>query len=90
MVRKYLNPKIDWDLDTVMLMLDSLQTNVDLADLPTLMEMGRRSRDADVVTMVLTPPRFSLGYGDQGDGRGWVIIPNLAEIRAYANAVMSD
>jgi LCP family protein required for cell wall assembly len=90
MVRKYLNPKIDWDLDTVMLMLDSLQTNVDLADLPTLMEMGRRSRDADVVTMVLTPPRFSLTYGDQGDGRGWVIIPNLAEIRAYANAVMGD
>jgi LCP family protein required for cell wall assembly len=90
MVRKFLNPKIDWDLDQVLPMLDSLKTDVDLADLPTLMEIGRRAREADVKTMVLTPPRFSLGYGDQGDGRGWLIIPNLAEIRAYANAVMGD
>jgi LCP family protein required for cell wall assembly len=90
LVRKYLNPKVDWDLDQVLLMLDSLKTDIDLADMPTLLEMGRRSREADVVTMVLTPPRFSLGYGDQGDGRGWIIIPNLAEVRAYANAVMGD
>jgi polyisoprenyl-teichoic acid--peptidoglycan teichoic acid transferase len=90
MVRKFLNPNIEWDLDGVLPMLDSLKTDVDLADLKTLMEMGRRAREANVVTMVLAPPRFSIGYGDQQDGRGWVILPNLGEIRAYANAVMGD
>jgi polyisoprenyl-teichoic acid--peptidoglycan teichoic acid transferase len=88
LVRKYLNPATKWDLDQVLLMLDSLQTNIDLTGLPTLMEMARRSRNADVVATVLSPPRFSLGYGDFGDGRGWVILPNLAEMRAYAHSVL--
>ena len=88
LVRKYLNPATEWDIDQLLLMLDSLETNVDLSDLPTLMEMARRSRKAEVVTTVLSPPRFALGYGDQGDGRGWVIIPNLAEMRAYAHSLL--
>ncbi|HET6744849.1 MAG TPA: LCP family protein [Candidatus Limnocylindria bacterium] len=88
LVRKYLNPATEWNLDQVLLMLDSLQTNIDFGDLPTLMEMARRSRKAAVVTTVLTPPRFSLGAGDFGDGRGWVIIPNLAEMRAYAHSLL--
>jgi LCP family protein required for cell wall assembly len=90
LVRKYLNPSTDWDLDQILLMLDSLQTNVDLADITTLMEMGRRTKKAEVTTMVLSPPRFALTWGDQHDGRGWVIIPNLAEMRAYAASVMGD
>jgi LCP family protein required for cell wall assembly len=90
MVHKYLNPKVDWDLDKVLLMLDSLETDIDLADLPTLMKIGRLSRDARVLTAVLSPPRFSLGWGDQGDGRGWIIIPNVAEMRAYANEVIGN
>jgi LCP family protein required for cell wall assembly len=90
MVQRYLNPKVEWDLDQILLMLDSLQTDIDLADLPTLMKMGRLARDAHVVTAVLSPPRFALAWGDQFDGRGWVIIPNVAEMRAYANEVMGD
>jgi LCP family protein required for cell wall assembly len=90
MVQKYLNPKVDWDLDQVLLMLDSLKTDIDLADLPTLMKMGRLARDARVMTAVLSPPRFARAWGDQFDGRGWVIIPNVAEMRAYANEVMGD
>jgi LCP family protein required for cell wall assembly len=88
LVRKHLNPATEWDVDQLLLMLDSLQTNVDLSDLPTLIEMARRSRKAEVVATVLSPPRFSLGFGDQGDGRGWVIIPNLAEMRAYAHSLL--
>jgi LCP family protein required for cell wall assembly len=88
LVQKYLNPQIHWNLDKVLLMLDSLKTDIDLADIPTLMKMGRLARDARVVTMVLSPPRFALAWGDQGDGRGWIIIPNVAEMRAYAKAVI--
>jgi LCP family protein required for cell wall assembly len=88
LVRRYLNPTIRWNLEGVLAMLDSLQTDIDLTDLPTLIEMARRSREADVTTMVLSPPRFALGWGDQGDGRGWIIVPNVDEIRAYARSVM--
>lgn len=91
LVRKYLNPATEWDLDQVLLMLDSLQTNIDLADLPTILEMGRRSRKAGVVSTVLEPPRFSLYVGiEPGTARGWVMIPNVTEMRAYARSVMGD
>ena len=90
LVHRYLNPTTDWDLDQILLMLDSLQTNIDLADMTTLMEMGRRTKKAEVTTIVLSPPRFALAWGDQHDGRGWVIFPNLAEMRAYAASVMGD
>ena len=90
LARKYANPDVDLDLPTLLGTLTSLQTDVDLADLPTLLEMVRRARGAEVTRMVLAPPRFALGWGDQGDGRGWVIIPNVAEMRAYAASVMGD
>jgi LCP family protein required for cell wall assembly len=91
LVRKYVNPDTDWELDRLLPLLGSLETNIDLADLPTLMEMGRRSREANVTSMVLQPPRFSLFAGiEPGTARGWVMIPNLAEMRAYARSVMGD
>jgi LCP family protein required for cell wall assembly len=91
MVRKYVNRQADWTIDQLLLMLDSLQTDVDLGNLPTLLEMGRRLRRAEVVSAVLQPPRFSLFAGvEPGTARGWVMIPNLAEMRAYAQDVMGD
>jgi LCP family protein required for cell wall assembly len=91
LVRRYLNPKTDWDLEKVLPMLDSLKTNIDLADLPTLMKMGRLARNAKVVTMVLSPPRFATFSGvEPNSPRGWIMIPNVAEMRAYAKAVMGD
>jgi LCP family protein required for cell wall assembly len=91
LVRKYVNRKADWSLDQLLLMLDSLDTDIDLGDLPTLLEIGRRLRRAEVVNVVLQPPRFSLFAGiEPGTARGWVMIPNLGEMRAYAQAVMGD
>jgi LCP family protein required for cell wall assembly len=91
LARRYLNPEVHWNLDKVLLMLDSLKTDIDLADLPTLMEMGRRSRKADIATMVLSPPRFATFWGEEPNSlRGWIMIPNLAEMRAYTKAVMGD
>ena len=39
---------------------------------------------------VLTPPAFALGWGDQGDGRGWVIIPNVEAMRAEIQTLFAD
>jgi anionic cell wall polymer biosynthesis LytR-Cps2A-Psr (LCP) family protein len=91
LVRKYVNPSVHWNLDNLLLTLDSLRTDIDLADLPTLLEMARRARKAEVVGTVLQPPRFSLYAGiEPNSARGWVMIPNVAEMRAYAQSVMGD
>ena len=68
----------------------SLETDIDLESLPTFVEIARRSEDAEVTMQVLSPPRFALFEGDEGTGRGWVMIPNVDEMRAYAAEVMGD
>ena len=68
----------------------SLETDVSQESLPTFVEIARRSADAAVTRQVLMPPRFALFEGDEGTGRGWVMIPNVDEMRAYAAEVMGD
>jgi hypothetical protein len=36
------------------------------------------------------PPAFALGWGDQQDGRGWVIIPNVEAMRAEVQRLFAD
>ena len=90
LAHKLVDRRTDLDVGTLLPMMDSMVTDIDLADLPTLIEMARRARRADAVMKVLAPPRFSLGWGDQGDGRGWIIIPNVDEMRTYAAKVMGE
>ena len=71
--------------------LGSLETDIRPADIPTLLEIGRRSVDAEVTAIVLQPPRFSLFVGiEPNSSRGYVQIPNLSAIRAYAAAVLAE
>jgi len=71
--------------------LGSLQTDIELRQLPTLVEIGRRSTDAAVTAMVLEPPRFAYFVGiEPGTARGWVMIPNVAEMRALARSLIGD
>jgi LCP family protein required for cell wall assembly len=73
------------------LRLGSLETDVSLTELPTLLEIGRRSAAADVTAVVLEPPRYSLFVGfEPNSTRGWVMIPDVAEIRRYVQAALSD
>jgi LCP family protein required for cell wall assembly len=53
--------------------------------------IGRQSESAQVSAIVLQPPRFSLFVGyEPNSSRGWVMIPNVPEMRAYATSVISD
>ncbi len=71
--------------------LGSLQTDIALDDLPTLLEIGRRSALAQVTAIVLQPPRYSLFVGfEPNTTRGWVMIPDVPEIRRYARAALAD
>jgi LCP family protein required for cell wall assembly len=90
LARKWLNPGLTTIVASVGL-LGSLQTDIGVAELPTLLEIGRRSASAAVTAIVLQPPRFSLFVGYEPNSvRGWVMIPNVAEMRRYARSVLSD
>ena len=90
LARKWLDPGLGAMLQTAKL-LGSLQTDISLREVPTLLEIGRRSASAEVNGIVLEPPRFSLFVGFEPNSlRGWVMIPNVAEIHAYARLVTSD
>jgi LCP family protein required for cell wall assembly len=80
----------DAELDLVELYqsLGSLQTDIPLEKVWTLIELARRSADAVLVGQVLSPPRF--GWAGMVDGRGWIMSPNLAAMRAYVAEVMGD
>jgi hypothetical protein len=61
--------------------LDSLQTDLPLGDLPTLLELAARSADAEVSQVVIQPPLIVF-EGDRGDGRGYILVPDVDAIRA--------
>jgi LCP family protein required for cell wall assembly len=81
LARKYADPTTSVDLPRLLSALSGLETNLPLEDLPTLALLARRAGRADSIGEVLMPPRFALGWGDQHDGRGWVIIPNVQAMR---------
>jgi LCP family protein required for cell wall assembly len=90
LARKWLAPELGALIGSVRL-LDSLQTDIDLDEVTTLLEIGRQSASAEVTAIVLKPPRFSLFVGfEPNSSRGWVMIPDVPEIRAYARSVITD
>ncbi len=89
LARKWLGPGLGTLIGTVRL-LNSLQTDIGLDEITTLLEIGRRSASAEVTAIVLKPPRFSLFVGFEDSPRGWVMIPDVAEIRAYARSALTD
>jgi LCP family protein required for cell wall assembly len=68
--------------------LPGLATDIPAADMPMLLDLARRTAGAQIVGKVLAPPEFTLFTGMAG-ARGWVSIPNLDAIRAYAASVFS-
>ncbi len=83
LVSRLVDPKTDVDVASLLDGLSSLKTDLPLDELPTLIEIGRRAQSADVSRQVLGPPRFVSFEGDRGDGRGYLVEPNIEAIRAY-------
>lgn len=73
----------DIDLAGLLDGLDGLETDLPLDKLPTLVEIARRADDAQVTREVIQPPEFITFEGDAGDGRGYVLVPDVDAIRAY-------
>jgi hypothetical protein len=90
LARKWLTPGLGALIGSAR-WLGSLETDIPLREIPTLLEIGRRSASAEVAALVLRPPQFSLFVGTEpNSNRGWVMIPDLAAIRAAVGALVAD
>jgi LCP family protein required for cell wall assembly len=79
----------DVDLASLVAGLDSLETDLPLEDLPTFVEIGRRLQDADVTELVIGPPDMIVFEGDRGDGRGYILEPDVDAIRARVSGLIT-
>lgn len=69
--------------------LPGLATDIPAAEMPMLLDLAQRSAGAQIVRKVLAPPEYTLFTGVAGR-RGWVSVPNLDAIRAYALSVLAS
>ena len=91
LARKLFAPTTKVNIPALIRELRSMRTNLPLAKLATLIEIGRRSVNAKVTSMELGPPRFALFQGiDPNRGGEWVMVPDVAAMRAYVRSVMGD
>ena len=91
LMRRWLDRSAPVALIDRLRLLGSLQTDITLPELATLIEIGRRAVHAEVTAAVLAPPRFSYFVGVEPDStRGWVMIPNVTAMRSYARSLMGD
>ena len=67
------------DLAALAASLGSLQTDIQLIDLPQYVELLRMSADAEVNRLVLQPPTYTTFAGTTAD-RGWISIPDIEAI----------
>jgi polyisoprenyl-teichoic acid--peptidoglycan teichoic acid transferase len=88
LVRKAAAPSTRVDLLAMARSLGSLKTDIPLDKLATFLEIIRRSQHADVLAQVLQPPHFALFEGIAG-ARGWVMIPNIPEMRRLVRSIMT-
>ena len=89
LVRKFVDRETDLNLREVLDSLDSLETDLPLDDLPTLLELARRATDAEVQNVLIRPPLITF-EGDRGDGRGYVLEPDVDAIRAEVQGLIGD
>ena len=82
LISRLVDPETDVDLSELLEGLDSLQTDLPLADLATLIEIARRAGDATVARVLVDPPDLIVQEGDQGDGRGYILVPDIDAIQA--------
>lgn len=89
LVARLVDPDADVDLRGLLDGLDSLDTDLPLDDLSTLVELARRATDADVNEIVIQPPLITF-EDDRGDGRGYVLEADVEAIRSAVHAAIGE
>ena len=89
LVERLTDPEAGVDLRPILDGLDSLETDLPLDQLNTLLELGRRAGDAEVSNLIIEPPLITF-EGDREDGRGYVLEADFEAIRAEVQALIAD
>jgi hypothetical protein len=89
LVERFTDPEREIDFAEVVENLDSLETDLPLAEFPTLLELASRAADAEVTQLVIQPPLIVF-EGDRGDGRGYILVPDVEAIRAEVQALIGE
>jgi LCP family protein required for cell wall assembly len=87
---RLVEPEREVNVAAILEGLDSLETDLPLEELPTLVELARRAADASVEQVVLEPPEYIGFEGDRGDGRGYILEPNVDAIRETAGELIGE
>ncbi len=90
-VQKLVDPETDVDIPQLLDALHSFETDLSLSDMPTFIELARRAQAARVTGQVLNPEDgFIVDEGDFGDGRGYILIPDIEKMRQFAQRHVAD
>ena len=90
-VQRLVDPETDVDIPQLLDALHSFETDLSLSDMPTFIELARRAQDAEVTGQVLNPQDgFITDEGDFGDGRGYILIPDIAKMRQFAQRHLAE
>lgn len=89
LVERFTDPERDVDFAALVDTFDSLETDLPLGDFATLLELATRSADAEVSHLVIQPPLIVF-EGDRGDGRGYVLEPDIEAIRAEVQGLIGE
>jgi LCP family protein required for cell wall assembly len=91
LVSRLVDQKTDVDVQALLDGLDSFDTDLPRDQMPTLLELARRAQSADVTEQVLDPEDgFMTGAGDFGDGRGYILEPDIDAMRKFAARHLGD
>jgi LCP family protein required for cell wall assembly len=91
LVSRLIDPDTEVDVPALLDGLDSFETDLPLDQMPTMLEIARRAQTADVTEQVLNPQDgFITDEGDFGDGRGYILLPNIELMREFAAEHLAD
>lgn len=89
LVGRLTDPEAGVDLRPLLDGLESLETDLTLGQLDTLLELARRGAEAEVTNLIIEPPLITF-EGDRNDGRGYVLEADIDAIRAEVQALIGD
>ena len=89
LVQRLTDPERGVDARALIDGLESLETDLPLDELATLLELGRRAGAAEVDNLLIEPPLITF-EGDRGDGRGYVLEPDVEAIREEVSGRIGD
>ena len=90
-VQRLVDPETEVDIPQLLDSLHSFETDLSLSDMPTFIELAERAQDARVTDQVFNPEDgFILDEGDFGDGRGYILIPDIEKMRRFAQRHLAD